>query len=236
MSKRTRNLLESGKSLPDRGPIRTLGCAAVALSLAVATSSRPTLAVETLGFSIADRSGNFDIRVVDELTQSPITDATIRLEEASPGSAVRNLTVSKAGYATITLMGLMGQPVTVYLKPIPTTFSEVMVSGQLTGFPPHPSSRTVQAGLVFRTMNAFDLLHFDTDALISPLRDTIDVMGPRRVPSNLVLPSQSVSYFLVSFELDKPDYRLPLPAGKESRLVGIQGEIDVRDLVPAMQN
>jgi hypothetical protein len=61
-------------------------------------------------------------------------------------------------------------------------------------------------------------------------------MGPRQVPSNIILPPQDIFVMFTTISLNKPTYRLPLLPNREVRLAGIQGQALVDDLLPAVQN
>lgn len=183
------------------------------------------------------------VAVADTLDASMSSDLLQRTRTGADGSAlfrgaaltVKAVTVVKDGYSAISLAGVKGAKLTVFLKSLPGTQPEFVGSGELDGWR-DTGSDSVQAGLVFRSMSAFDLLHFHSDAFISPLRDTIDVMGPREIPSNLILPRQTVSTLLGPITLNKPLYRLPVPADQAFRFAGLQGDARVSDLMPAFQN
>jgi hypothetical protein len=77
----------------------------------------------------------------------------------------------------------------------------------------------------------FDLVQFQFNQIISPLRDTVDIMGPRQLPSNLVLPDQRVRIPFSTLHLNKPDYRLPLQAHVPVPLAAVQGEMKSGDVI-----
>lgn len=186
---------------------------------------------ETLGFSIDgdSRDSRAQIEVRDDQTLRPITDAQVKLAE---GMA----TVRKEGFATVTVAGIAHQHVTVYLKrlPEPAERGQVVISGTMGDYQVPEDGSVVRAGLVFRAPSVFDLLHFEISSLVSPITDTIDVMGERKIPSNLVLPRQDVPVLFTTVELNKPEYRLPLSRQSRSRLVGVQLQIKTDDLVSMM--
>jgi hypothetical protein len=205
---------------------------------------------------------DLSVVVMDNETQKPLADASITLADSlnddhsgqrhltgfdgasrfkSALSRAHALTVTKEGFSAISLLGVKSAQVTIYLKPLPHSVAEpvavdpVLATGTLLGWPESLGGDVVNAGLVFRTLNAFDLLHFDTDSLISPLKDKIEVLGSHDIPSNLVLPEQDISVFLASFTLNKPVFRLPVERGHAMSLAGVQGTIAVRELMSIVQ-
>jgi hypothetical protein len=156
------------------------------------------------------------------------------------------LTVYKTGYTAISIVGFgagvagdRGAEVTVLLKPLPAASiaaaPTVLASGTITGWAGNPPRDAVTAGLVLRSLTAFDLLHFEAGSLISPIYDTINLFGTHDIPSNIVLPQQDVSLIIGSIHLNKPNYRLPVTRGRELHLVSVQGTIGARDLMAAAQ-
>lgn len=147
----------------------------------------------------------------------------------------RVITVFKEGYQRFSLVGVQTGQIAVYLKPLRNTLgASTQLTGELRDWE-MPSSgflgaKTIAAGIVFPVLSANDLMRFDPSLLISPERDTIDVMGPRRIPSNFVLPPQDVAVSIVPIHLEKPAYRLPVRPLLPLQLTGIQGEIGVSDI------
>jgi len=189
---------------------------------------------QTLGFSTSEDGsqnqvpGQVRVVVRDDLTLQPINDARVSVEESR--AKIFTITASKPGYATTTVVGVTSPMLQIFLKPIAPDAHEAIARGEMTRWNPTDDSQ-VQAGFVFRSLTASDLLHFQSSSFISPLRDTIDVMGPQEIPSNVTIPDQEIPIFLGSIRVNKPIYRLPVPRAQESRLVGIQGEIPVSELI-----
>jgi hypothetical protein len=214
---------------------------------------------ETIGFSLSvshSPGGQINVVVKDDATLAPIPDATVsvssslaKLEEGrfnfalTPKSGSVRLhrdtgeqvvTVSKSGYATISILGVQSDQVTVFLKsnaPVP----QVVASGILKGWVSPSGYSSAFGGVVVRTLSALDLLSFDFKSLISPLKDTIDVFGKRQIPSNIVLPQQDVFLPIGSITLNKPTYRLPVQQARPVRLVGVHAEVRVSDVISAFQ-
>lgn len=232
-----------------------LGAAAGALLVAGRAQA------DTLGFSLAATPaagagpGDVAVLVLDDETGLPLADAeltaqaTLGADTASTAttgpdgsllikgalSAPVTWTVTRAGYASVALVGAQSPQVTFHLKALPKA-EPVIASGIMPTWAGGGGGENVTAGLVFKSMSAFDLLQFNADSFVSPLKDSIDILGRREIPSNLVLPEQDVFFLFASFTLNKPTYRLPLPRGKESRIAGVQGSIATRDIVSLAQS
>lgn len=221
---------------------------------------------ETIGFALSEKKldpgiiADLDVTVLEDISEDPVRGATVTVTDSldqsvathetssltgdwgaahfiglAPGQKV--VTVEKEGYVTFTLVGVQSPSMTVYLKPLLPTLKGSVGSGTLGGWQASTTSNVVQAGLVFRSLSAFDLLTFQVDSFISPLKDEIDVYGPRKIPSNLVLPEQDVFLPFGSITLDKPTYRLPITNdGKSIRLSGLHGEMKTSEIMNAVQN
>lgn len=109
------------------------------------------------------------------------------------------------------------------------------MSGTLGGWKPSATKNSVQAGIILKQMGAMDLIGLHFRSFISPLQDTINVFGARKIPSNVVIPEQDVMLPIGSITLKKPDYRLPLAPGQTLALTGLQAETKVSDLLPFFQ-
>ncbi len=230
----------------------------VVLALAVtALTAFTASAAETLGFSVSSESSSsteMSVTVVDEANLQPVEGAKVSVFDSAPTamdqitdatgvltfgnltSGFKSVTVSKDGFSSITVAGLNGANITIYLKALPSQAAQPIVSGNTSGWEPIKNSNLVYAGVAFRNLSVYDLAGFRPEGLISPLKDHIDVMGDREIPSNLALPQQDVNVSIFTIHLDKPQFRLPLPKGKESRLVLLQGNIPARELMNAAQN
>jgi len=97
-------------------------------------------------------------------------------------------------------------------------------------------AKPVTLGLVIRSLSGFDLLDFSLKSVISPLNDTINIWGDREIPSNLVLPPQTIPVFIGSAKVNKLNYRLPIPSLVPSRLGVIQGRMMSDDLIAIGQS
>lgn len=188
---------------------------------------------ESIGFSVGDHpSGQLKLIVVDDLNGLPISDAQVSVSEGP----LKTITVQKKGYASTTILGLSNSKVTVFLKPLPDQNSPdrtVIASGSVNRWTLDQDllSKPVQLGLVFRSLPISELLHFNLDHVISPLKDTVDIWGKRKIPSNVVMPDQSIPIMGGVVRLNKSDYRFPTPEGETTRMVLSQGYIQSSDLI-----
>lgn len=192
-------------------------------------------AAESLGFTLDATAGEtLSIRVQDEATGLAIEGATI--EQVPAGKGTQRITIRKEGYTVLTVIGARKGLLTAHLMRLPAEdASGALVYGDLGGWK-NPSFGSVAAGVVFSTVSAANLVAFNLDSFISPIYDEIDVLGPRRIPSNAVMPRQVLYTPLGTVTLDKLRYRLPMELATKARMVGIQGEAGVLDLVAAFQS
>lgn len=174
---------------------------------------------ETLGFSWEQKSEEtaaaINVDVIDEYTGIPINDADVQIE----GSSLKNVTVSRSGYSKFTIMGLQrAGHLTVFLKPNEAFGTGAVASGKLNEYAPG-WTKHVDAGLILRSLGISDLIAFNAESMMSPLKDTINVVGARKIPSNLVFPPQKVNLFV---SLNKPNFRMPMSVGRHMRLMAFQ--------------
>ena len=235
------------------------------LILFVAVSAA-TAQAQSIGFSISDTSSNaasdqIQVTVIDDVTQTPITGAQVTINDSigfrsvtdrmksDPAGTVsfrglspspKTVTVSKSGYATLSVVGVQGSAMTAYLRPVIAQAQTVISSGTINNWDgASDDSSMAHGGLVFRTMGALDLLNFQISNFISPLKDTLDLgglAGKHNIPSNIAIPEQSVSYLFINIDLNKPTFRLPIPASQQVGLTGVEIEASVSDLVSIAQS
>ncbi|MCM2279609.1 MAG: hypothetical protein NDJ89_16160 [Oligoflexia bacterium] len=190
-----------------------------------------------LGFSVtSDASLSHPrIEVRDARSRQPLDDAAVTLTEAPRG--LFSVTVSKPGYVTLTLAGVRPARVEIELEPLATSAPQVLAQGNVSGWVPprlsrrNPLGKPVSIGLVLRALQPTDLLGFGVGSMLSPLRDTIDILGPRSIPSNLVLPQQSIPIGIGRIRVKKTSYRLLLEPEVRTLLAATQGAIDSGDLL-----
>lgn len=217
---------------------------------------------ESLGFSLSLRAVNSDnsiqVKVLDDVTLQPIAGAQVSvldslgfnetsavIEAETPEHGIVHfarpfaphfvIKVLKQGYVSFALAGVQSDVVTIYLKPLQLPNQYSLVHGTLGGWNPSPGKKFVQAGLVFRSLSAMDMLNFQTHTFISPLKDKINIFGEREIPSNVSLPDQVISYLVATVRLNKPQFRVPLYTQRVVRLGAIQGLIKVADVVGGLQ-
>ena len=226
----------------------------ITVQLTVFAGASGTTWAEGLGFSFnqdAHQGGQVEVTVVDEMTGLPIPDAQISLAEAVGGTLLnKNLSLSelkvpalsvvKAGYTSVCIIGFRSNRVTVAMKRWRMGAPEVLTTGKLDGWRPafltpdqinREGDSMVYSGVVIRSLGIFDLLSTHENSVISPLRDVINVYGERKIPSNVVLPEQDVFLPIGTVHLDKPIYRLPVLAGRPYRLMSMQIQARVNDLM-----
>lgn len=210
----------------------------------------------TLGFSTRpsspSREHRLRVRVFDDATRTPLS-IELQVEpltgslggSSSWGNAYVDVELGRGldwrvtarhpGYASTSVLGVQPGELDLYLKKAPPPAAETPVqSGRMPRWQ-IGSNSYIYAGLVFKALSASDLLGFDSRTLVSPIKDTIDVLGPQQVPSNFVAPRQDVPILFGSVRLQKEVYRLPMAPSPSQRLVGIQGQALVSDLLGLIQ-
>lgn len=204
--------------------MKTLVVCLLALT-AVTTHAEPPK--ESVGFSFLPGAARdlrgVDVAVVDEFTGTTLGDARIEVT----GSGARTVTVTRPGYTALTVYGVKAGQMKVFLKPVPALATDAIANGKLTNGLPGLSGH-VDGGLILRSLGISDLLTLNMDSLLSPLKDTIQLLGPRQIPSNLVFPDQRVGLVI---RLNKPIYRLPVSTARRVRLLGVQAAIHATSLL-----
>jgi len=141
-----------------------------------------------------------------------------------------NVTAFAADHSAVSLLATSSATIHFELpKNIIDSYSTL--TGKLTGFQERTSGKA-SVGLVAKALELADLAQLETSAFISPLKDSIDLYGRREIPSNIVLPEQSVFFARV----EKPIYRLPVVSGSSSRYFGITAEADTNDALDAIRS
>ena len=222
-----------------------------------------TAQAQSIGFSISDSSLNsstdqIQVSVIDDMTQTPIAGAQVTVNDSIGFSrsgeflsrmrsdlfgttlfgglspSPKTVTVSKDGYATLSVVGVQGSSMIASLRPIVNQPHTVLTSGTINNWDGvSDDSSIAHGGLVIRTVGALDLLGFQMSNFISPLKDTLDLgglAGKHDVPSNIAIPEQSVSYLFFNIDLNKPTFRLPVPASHPAGLTAVEVEVHVSDI------
>lgn len=138
------------------------------------------------------------------------------------------------GYSAVSHVHTITSRINFVLPSIPRDeYSELR--GTIKGFGDLDSDTRATAGLVAKTLQVADLGSIDTSAFISPMHDEVDIFGPRNIPSNLVLPDQTIPVFFLPIRINKPIYRLPMLAGSTNRYFGLSGSVPVSEAVEAIR-
>lgn len=190
-----------------------------------------------LGFEVtraAVGSKRPQIRVLHAATGEPVPGAEVSFDDAT-----RTLQVSASGFVAMRFHGVPPESdLTIYLRPRTEDAPLVTARGTLTHWQEVPPGNKTQVigGMVVRALEAWDLIQFDVRGVVSPYRDTINVLGKREIPSNVVLPDQTVSIVFGNVRLNKPEYRLPVYADRPQRLAYAQGTFKVGDVLSSFQS
>jgi hypothetical protein len=153
-----------------------------------------------------------------------------------------SLSVQKEGYTQVILGGLsfteeeVTVSVSVSVRKLGSKGQSEIVGGQFQDWkaPPRWGRSLVQTGLVIKSLSVMDLVHFDLESFVSPLKDEINLLGRREVPSNLVFPDQRVRLPIGSVRLNKPHYRLPLRKDLPVSLVGVQANVGLSEVLSSL--
>lgn len=163
-----------------------------------------------------------------------ITDDQGQVRAPDAGDQPQMVSITHDGYASLTVLGVRTPRMVAELKALPQQAFPV-ASGLLEGFASrhHLSLRggDLNAGLVMPALSAEDIVSFNISDFVSPFDDTIDVNGPRKIPTNVVLPDQDVGFLFWNFHFDKPGYRLPVAPGRSMLLTGVQTEASAFDII-----
>ena len=210
----------------------------------------------SIGFSLIDSSnpsGDTMVTVLDDDTGKPVSGAAVSVgiigetaQNPVPSAITDNqgqihfprplagnqrlsVMVTKDGYASLAVLGVQAPQMVAQLKSLPAQ-TQAVASGTLEGFARRRGG-SLNVGLVIPVLSASNLVDFDVNQFVSPLTDTIDVNGAKKIPSNLVLPDQDVGFLFWNFHFNKPTYRLPVQPGRDVMLMGVQAEASAFDLI-----
>lgn len=162
--------------------------------------------------------GRFDASVSDEALRAGVS-----------------ITAAAAGHGAVSCLQNIAHRVSFEL-PMALVDAYATLTGNLTGFKDNDDESRAAAGLVAKALELSDLVGLDSSAFISPLKDEVDIFGPRNLPSNLVLPDQTLPVYFIPVHVNKPTFRLPVLAGSSSRYFGVTGSVSVQDTVNAIRN
>lgn len=144
-----------------------------------------------------------------------------------------HLTVWKLGHNAVSFLHCRSGRVVVELNQQPSS-QYSWLQGTLTEFP--SSWLDAKVGFVAKTFTTADLVQLDSSSFVSPVNDVIDVFGERKIPSNIVLPDQTFTVYLVPISVNKPYYRVPMAANTRAKYFGITGVLDPESAVSSIRN
>lgn len=139
------------------------------------------------------------------------------------------VTVDAPGYIRATYMGLEPQTKVFTLKKKFT--SQVQLQGVTSGHPIKTRDGFVDFSLVMSAMTRQDLLNFQMQKVISPINDTVKIVGQKiNIPANVSLPKQTENY-LIGITLNKPTYRLFFADQGVQRVFAARGRFPFKSVV-----
>lgn len=174
-----------------------------------------------------------DGRVLAELTAT-VGHAVAAISDADLSQGV-SITAYAPGYSVLSMTENTAHRVSLELLQLRSD-DYAILGGLMNGFDSNDDSGRAVLGVAGKAFVVDDLVELDLGSFISPLKDTIDVMGERQIPSNIALPDQSVSYILFPVHLNKPTYRLPMLMGTSSRYFAMSGTVSVSDAISALKS
>lgn len=146
-----------------------------------------------------------------------------------------SVTVDASGYIRQTLLDQKPGNITIKMSSAYLA-NRAELRGQVTQLPVVNGDKLIDFALVMPALSKADLLNFDVGQVISPYTDTLSAAGQSgEVPSNISLPKQKESYF-ISVTLEKPIYRLKVPAYGPKRFVSVRGRFVFKTMVSELQN
>lgn len=181
-------------------------------------------------FKTASTAGTgLSVFVFDDVTQKEILNSVVDITPTTNG--LRSVHVSAVGYSDTTVIGLPTDgALEVFLVPHFEITPTPVLKGSLTNWTYPKKSKNMIAGVVFKTLSGFDLLNVDMNSFISPKKEQIDVFGKRDIPSNIILPEQTLQVFLMSVKLNKPEYQLQLKSVYPTSLTAMQLKVPGSEL------
>jgi hypothetical protein len=140
------------------------------------------------------------------------------------------VTISAPGYIRVTYFSQTPNGQSFTLKKV-SGRGVYELTGQTTGIRPVEHG-TADYAIVLPALQKTDLFHFSMDMIISPQNDVITIYGQKiKLPSNLTLPTQDQSYFLLPFTLSKPDYRNYFSTSGTQKVLALHGQFPFHKVV-----
>lgn len=146
------------------------------------------------------------------------------------------ITLSKKGYPHITYYNQSGSRFDLRLPDaLPT--QTVEVSGEFTGWQNPGEGNNASVGLFFPLLTLNKLFTFQISDFVSSALDKITVMGKDiYLPANISLPQQTLYYGFFPIDLDKPQFRLPVPSPGLYHFTGVTGRFPFQKVVDKLRN
>lgn len=157
------------------------------------------------------------------------TDANGEAQLPAGFSTNMPVTVDAEGFVRQTQMQVALQGATIQLNR--KNNQRMELNGQVSQLPVQNNDGQVDFGLVIPALTKADMLNFDMSSVISPLNDTITVVGNElNIPSNVSLPNQKERY-IISITLNKPTYRMFFTEPGQRRVFAAQGRFPFKTVV-----
>lgn len=110
------------------------------------------------------------------------------------------------------------------------------LAGNTNGYGSLRTDGIADFGLVLKSLSKLDLFQIELNDLMSTEFDKITVIGNDiELPSNVVLPKQR-ERFILSINLDKPNYKVKYKTNEPQNLVLVHGQFPFEDVVNAFRN
>lgn len=108
--------------------------------------------------------------------------------------------------------------------------------GQTSGYGSLRTDGIADFGLVLKSFKRTDLFQIELNDLMSTKFDSISIIGNKiNIPSNVAIPQQRERYIL-SINLDKPNYKIDFNPNENQSLVLLHGQFPFEDVVKGFRN
>lgn len=135
------------------------------------------------------------------------------------------ITLAHESFPTITYFNQSGEEFILKL-PLPKAFGDATIEGTFSGWPEIKDRDSVTFGLFFPLLEIDKLFHLPVNHLVSSTLDKISIFGKQiEIPTNFVLPKQSVQYSIASITLEKDFYSYSLKPKKWHSFLALVGKL-----------
>lgn len=196
-----------------------------------------------------------NIVVVDENLE-PVRDAQVlfgnALNDPFPGNYLQvdqngvlpipsawkgeaTVTVNSVGFMRQSYLDLQPQGQLFKMKRLilPNNFE---VNGLTTGHALKDKDDWLDVGLVMVPLSKEDLMTFDISKIISPLTETITVVGRKvEVPGNITIPKQKENY-IIPITIEKPLYRISFSRAGDKSLYGLRAQFPFKKVIKELSS